>query len=124
MATPSYRERMKAARAEARAKREAGKAAWHRRIELSVEARRIAMAATKAAIRARGDKVWLYSHAQLTAMANAMIGPGWWPMREQGLPPNEIHTHNQGAHSWLIGYLRTRDRNGGGLCNDQRIRSG
>jgi hypothetical protein len=36
----------------------------------------MAMAATKAAIRARGDKVWLYSHAQLTAMANAMIGPG------------------------------------------------
>ena len=34
MATQSYRERMKAARAEARAKREAEKAEWHRRIEL------------------------------------------------------------------------------------------
>ena len=43
-ATQSYRERMKAARAKARAKREAEKAEWHRRIELSVEVRRMAMA--------------------------------------------------------------------------------
>ena len=74
-ATPSYKERMAAARAAARAQREAEKAEWHRRIELSVEVRRMAMAATKAAIRAKGDKLALYSHAQLVAMANAMIGP-------------------------------------------------
>ena len=56
MATQSYRERMKAARAEARAKREAEKAEWHRRIELRYEIRRLAMDAVKAGIRARGDK--------------------------------------------------------------------
>jgi hypothetical protein len=33
------------------------------------------MDAVKAGIRARGDKVQLYSHAQLVAQANAMIGP-------------------------------------------------
>jgi hypothetical protein len=75
MATPCYRERMKAARAEARAKREAEQAEWHRRLELSVEVRRMALAATKEAIRARGDKLSLYSHAQLVTQANAMIGP-------------------------------------------------
>jgi hypothetical protein len=36
-ATKSYKERMAAARAEARAKREAEKAEWHRRAELRYE---------------------------------------------------------------------------------------
>ncbi len=36
MATPSYKERMKAQRAEARTKRKAEQAEWHRRLELSV----------------------------------------------------------------------------------------
>ena len=53
MATPSYKERMAAARAQP-AQREAE---WHRRIELSVEVCRMAMAATKAALRAVGDKL-------------------------------------------------------------------
>ena len=75
MATPSYKERMKAARAAASAERKAQQAEWHRRLELSVEVRRMSMAAVKAAIRARGDKLCLYSHAQLVAQANAMIGP-------------------------------------------------
>jgi hypothetical protein len=74
-ATQSYRERMKAQRAEARAKRDADKAEWHRRIELHAEVRRIAMAATKAAIRDKGDKLSLYSLAQLRAQADGMIGP-------------------------------------------------
>ena len=75
MATQSYRERMKAQRAEARAKREAEKAEWHRRAELRYEIRRLALNAVKAGIRARGDRVSVYSHAQLVAQANAMIGP-------------------------------------------------
>jgi hypothetical protein len=54
-ATPSYRERMKAQRAEARAKREAEKAEWHRQIELRCEVRRLALNTVKAGIRARGD---------------------------------------------------------------------
>ena len=66
-ATKSYKERMKAARAEARAKREAEKAEWHRRAELRYEIRKLAMDAVKAGIRARGDKVQLYTHAQLVA---------------------------------------------------------
>ena len=75
MATQSYRERMKAQRAEARAKREAEQAEWHRRAELRYEIRKLALDAVKAGIRARGDQVQLYSHAQLMAQANAMIGP-------------------------------------------------
>jgi hypothetical protein len=75
MATQSYRERMKAQRAEARAKRQAEQAEWHRRAELRYEIRKLALNAVKAEIRARGDKLSLYSHAQLMAQANAMIGP-------------------------------------------------
>jgi hypothetical protein len=75
MATQSYRERLKAQRAEARAKREAEKAEWQRQIELRCEIRKLALDAVKAGIRARGDKLQLYSHAQLVAQANAMIGP-------------------------------------------------
>ena len=74
-ATQSYREKMKAQRAEARAKREAEKAEWHRRAELRYEIRKLAMDAVKAGIRARGDKLSLNSHAQLVTQANAMIGP-------------------------------------------------
>ena len=48
MATPSYRDRMKAARTEARAQREAEKAAWQRRAELTAEVRRLALDAVKA----------------------------------------------------------------------------
>jgi chorismate mutase len=51
MAIPSYRERMKAARAEARAKREAEKAARQRRVELMVTAQMMAPDAVKATIR-------------------------------------------------------------------------
>ena len=75
MASQSYRERMKAQRAEARAKREAEKVEWHRRLEFRCEIRKLALDAVKAGIRARGDKLSLYSHAHLVAQANAMIGP-------------------------------------------------
>jgi hypothetical protein len=75
MATQSYRERMKAQRAEARAKRDAEKAEWHRRLELSCEVRRLALNVVKAGIRARGDKLALYSRATLTVMANELITP-------------------------------------------------
>jgi hypothetical protein len=75
MATPSYRERMKAARAHARAKREAEKAERQRPLTLISEVRRLSLEAVKASIRARGDRVTLYSYAQLRAQADAMIGP-------------------------------------------------
>jgi hypothetical protein len=53
MASPSYRERMKAARAEARAEREADQAEWHRRAEVRCEIRKLALGAVKAGTRAR-----------------------------------------------------------------------
>ena len=74
-ATPSYRERMKAQRAEARAKRLAEQSAQRSAIELRYEVRRLALDATKAAIRARGDRVQVYSRGSLQAMANELIGP-------------------------------------------------
>ena len=74
-ANQSYRERLKAARAEASALRKAEQAAGQRQIELRCEVHRLALAAVKAGIRARGDKLSLYSHAQLVTQANAMIGP-------------------------------------------------
>jgi hypothetical protein len=75
MATPSYRERMKATRAEARAKREAEKTAWLRRATLIAEVQRMSLEAVKDTIRDRGDRVTHYSHAQLRAQAEQMIGP-------------------------------------------------
>jgi hypothetical protein len=75
MATLSYKERQRAARAATRAQREAEKAEWQRRAELHPEVRRLALDAVKATIRDRGDKVQHYTPAQLRAQANAMIGP-------------------------------------------------
>ena len=66
---------MKAARAEARAKREAEKAEWLRRAMIVAEVRRRSLEAVKASIRDRGDKVSHYSMAQLRAQADALIGP-------------------------------------------------
>jgi hypothetical protein len=55
-ATKSCKERMREARAKARAKRDAEKAEWHRRAELRYEIRKLVMDAVKAGIRARRDK--------------------------------------------------------------------
>ena len=98
MATQSYRERLKAARAEASVKREAEKAEWHRQIELRCEVRRLALNAVEAGIRAKGDKVQLYSHAQLMAQANAMIGP-WLgaQAKAQITERNSQHLHKAGS---------------------------
>jgi hypothetical protein len=74
-AIKSYKERMREARAEASAKRKAEQAERHRQIELRCEVRRLALDAVKAGIRASGDKVRLYSHASLQAMANELITP-------------------------------------------------
>jgi hypothetical protein len=75
MATPSYRERMKAARAAASAQRKAEKAEWQRRVDLMATARMMALEAVKLTIRDRGDKVQRYTPAQLRAQADAMMGP-------------------------------------------------
>ena len=75
MATPSYKERMRAARAEASAQRKAQRSDELRQLELVCEARRFALEAVKIGIRARGEKLSLYSHAQLVTMANTSISP-------------------------------------------------
>jgi hypothetical protein len=76
MATQPYRERLKAARAEASAKRKAEQAARQRQIELRCEVHRLALAAVKAGIQAKGQrKLSTYSWAELTMMANALIAP-------------------------------------------------
>jgi hypothetical protein len=59
----------------ARAKREAEKAEWLRQLTLMSEVRRLSLEAVKANIRDRGDRVTLYTYAQLPAQADAMIGP-------------------------------------------------
>ena len=69
MATPSYKERLAAARAATRAERQAREQAWKRRIELECEVRRLALDAVKAGIRARGDKLQL-----LRAASEARLG--------------------------------------------------
>jgi hypothetical protein len=76
MATQSYRERIKAQRAEASAQRKAEQAARQQQIELRCEVHRLALAAVKAGIQAKGQrKLSTYSRAELTMMANAMIAP-------------------------------------------------
>jgi hypothetical protein len=115
-ATQSYRERMKAQRADARAKRDADKAAWHRRIELHAEVRLIALAAVKATIRDRGDKLSLYSPAQLRAQADAMIGP-WLVAQARARiaerNSQDLHSERSAAPQALP-LCETHDRNGAG----------
>jgi len=100
MAAQSYKERMKAARAEARAKRQAEKEAWRRQIELMAVVRRLSLQAVKASIRDRGDKVSLYSMAQLRAQADAMIGP-WLVVQAKAriAARQTVHTPSRSVNS-------------------------
>jgi len=74
-AIKSYKERMREARAQASAQRKAEKAEWQRRIELRCEVHRLALAAVKAGLQAKGDRWQRHSRAELTMMANALIAP-------------------------------------------------
>ena len=99
MATQSYRDRMKVQRAEASAKRKAEQAACQRQIELRCEVHRLAMAAVKAGIQAKGQrKLSTYSRAELTMMANAMIAP-WFieQVRAKIAERNSKHLHKAGS---------------------------
>jgi hypothetical protein len=111
-----YAVRKKEERAIARAKREAEKAAWHRRIELMVECRMMALELTKAEIRDRGQKISKYTLAQLRQRAEEMIGP-WLVAKarariaernskhmsnsqarlDRALPVNKAHAQNEAA---------------------------
>ena len=76
MATQSYKERMKAARAAARAERLAREAAHRRMVELRVEVRREAEAPlVRKQIADRGERVWHYLPKDIARMAQALITP-------------------------------------------------
>ena len=96
MATSSYRDRMKAARAAASAQRKAEKAARLRQVELVVTARMMALDAVKSEIRARGKRITDYTHAQLRAQADEMMGP-WLILKakERIAERNSKHTFNE-----------------------------
>ena len=100
MATPSYRERLKAARAEASAKRKAEQAARQRQIELRCEVHRLALAAVKADIQAKGKrKLSTYSRAELTMMANALIAPRFIEQVRAKIAKRTGHSLSQSAIS-------------------------
>ena len=107
---------MAAESAAASAQRKAEREAWHRRIELHVEVRRIAMAAVKATIRDRGDKLSVYSPAQLRAQADAMIGP-WLVAQAKAriVERNSKDLHNQrSAAPQALPLCECHDRIGAG----------
>jgi len=70
--------------------------------------------ATKAAIRARGDKLSLYSYAQLSAMANAMIGP--WLVAEARARIAERNSQDlhktRSAQPQALSLCESHERNG------------
>ena len=94
-AIKSYKERMREARAEARAKRKAEQAERHRQIELRCEVHRLALQMVKAGIQAKGQrKLSTYRRAELTMMANALIAP-WFieQVRAKIAKRNSEHLH-------------------------------
>jgi hypothetical protein len=75
MATPSYRERMKAERAAASAKRKAEQEAYRRYLELRVTTERLARQLVLDGIRARGEKITHYRVVEVKQMAQELITP-------------------------------------------------
>ena len=115
MATQSYRERMKAQRAEASAQRKAEQAERQRQIELRCEVHRLALQMVKAGIQAKGQrKLSTYSGAELTMMANAMIAP-WFieQVRAKIAERNSEHLHkSRSAEPQGLSLCETLERNG------------
>ena len=97
---------MKAARAEASAQRKAEEAARQRQIELRCEVRRLALAAVKAGIQAKGQrKLSTYSRAELTMMANALIAP-WFRTPHQSRASVERNSRTEWSCEVIKGYAR------------------
>ena len=115
MAAPSYRERMKAARAEASALRKAEQAERQRQIELRCEVHRLALAAVKAGIQAKGQrKLSTYSRAELTMMTNALIAP-WFieQVRAKIDERKSEHSHKpRSPEPQALSLCETHERNG------------
>jgi hypothetical protein len=91
----SYRERMREARAAASAQRKAEKAAWQRRVELQVEVRRLAREAVLTCIRANGDKLSLYTPAQINARADTFICKWLIAKAKENIAARTVHTPNR-----------------------------
>ena len=113
-AVGSYRERMATARAAASAARRQSARRGIGGLSY-VEVRRIALAAVKATIRDRGDKLSLYSLAQLRAQADAMIGP-WFVAQARPGSLNETRRYVQCERPATQGLLlnETHAQNGAG----------
>jgi hypothetical protein len=94
-ASPSYKERMKAARAEARAQRLAERAAWQRMIELRCEVSREARALVKKQIADRGEKVSHYLPKDITRMAQDLITPALVAQARARIAARTGHTLRQ-----------------------------
>ena len=81
MATPSYKERMAAARAEASALRRAQRDANRARIELRVIAQLMALGIVHDQIRASGERITDYRPAELRARAREIAEGPWMVLR-------------------------------------------
>jgi hypothetical protein len=107
---------MRAARAEASAQRKAEQAERQRQIELRCEFHRLALAAVKAGIQAKGQrKLSTYSRAELTMMANALIAP-WFieQVRAKIAEQNSKHSHkSRSPEPQALSLCETHERNGG-----------
>jgi hypothetical protein len=115
MVTQSYRERIKAQRAEPSAQRKAEQAARQQQIELRCEVHRLALAAVKAGIQAKGQrKLSTYSRAELTMMANALIAP-WFieQVKARIAERNSEHSHKpRSPEPQGLSLCETHERNG------------
>jgi Resolvase, N terminal domain len=110
MAVSSCPERMKAARAAASAQRKAEQAAWQREIELRCEVRRLAREAVLTCIKANGDKVSLYTQAEISAWADTFICKWLIAKAKEKCPPTADFQltklmHTTGAEM-IVGYAR------------------
>ena len=114
MALPDQCAEAEPARARASAQRKAEKAEYRRRLELSCEVSRLALEAVKAGIRASGDRVQVYSHAQLSAMANATISPFLIEQaRARIAERNSEHSHKpRSPEPQGLSLCETHERNG------------
>jgi hypothetical protein len=91
MAAPSYRERMKAARAAASAKRKAEQEAYRRHLELVFTTKRLARQLVIDGIRARGEKLCHYRAVEVTRMADALITPALIEQARWRLEARAVH---------------------------------
>jgi hypothetical protein len=92
MATPSYRERMKAERAAASAQHKAEQQAYRRYLELRITTERLARQLVIDGIRARGEKITHYRVAEVKQMAQELITPELIAQARARIEARRLHT--------------------------------